>query len=351
MTNIDLKEYYKSFFPVEDFCKFLSLHEPLINREFSFVINDLYSRYRSYPSYKELMVDLREKVPQKIDIGPVYNQNPKQRQNLVPKAKEICIDIDISDYDNIRDCCKGAQTCSKCWKLMHAAIDILNYEVSNLFGFQKIFWVFSGRRGIHGWIYDSQVIKYTHEERSAVAEFLNIIVKNDENASVNLQSVKVNPVFTDDSELFKKAEKWFLDLAIDMNWFSSYKIYNYIPEEYRKEIIEKINGQTENSAWTEIKKYLIDKKQKKIILNIVYTFVYPRLDVEVSKTTHHLLKSPFSIHPSTGKVCVVLKKDEELNFLPENAPDLQKLVSGDSSTVNKFNESVNAFKNYINITK
>lgn len=62
-------------------------------------------------------------------------------------------------------------------------------------------------------------------------------------------------------------------------------------------------------------------------IDTVLEYTYPRLDVEVSKKQIHLLKSPFVVHPGTGRVCVPIDTRNLNGFDPLGVPTVTELLS------------------------
>lgn len=319
-------------------------------REFSFVIrpkdsaDDIYSRYRSYPDKRALQRALTTSVPRKIDLGAVYNIAPS-RHNAVdrclPMEKELVFDIDISDYDDVRTCCKDAAICPRCWPLMNAAVRVLDASLREDFGFRHVLWVYSGRRGVHGWVCDPEVKKYDNESRSAVANSLSLVVGGAGNTSDRVTPKRA--LFPDyETRAFNILEPVFLQFAKDQGLFENEqgwkKVLDQIPSPEARESLHNLwadRGDSDRSVercWKDIANVLSRQKRAgypatSVLAKIVFTFTYPRLDINVSKQVHHLLKSPFCVHPSTGCVCVPIDPKHASDFDPSTVPTLSQLLN------------------------
>lgn len=143
-------------------------------------MDDTFIRFQSYRTLEEFKNDMIRLNPAKFDLGAIYNIRPKDRHMVrpaafIPVAKEMVFDIDMTDYDEIRTCCKGADVCNKCWEFMTVAMKIIDVAMRDDFGFKHILWVYSGRRGIHCWVADERARKLNNDQRKAIVSYLEVI--------------------------------------------------------------------------------------------------------------------------------------------------------------------------------
>ena len=181
-----MRIYYDSLFPAESMMKWLAYGNDLKHpqadtgfmqrREFCFTLpGDVFVRYQSFKDDKELRKELKSKLPSKIDIGPVFNVDPSKRlaysggagsdRVFAPTEREFVMDIDMTDYDDVRTCCSAADICHKCWPLMDVAVKVIDKGLRKDFGFNHLLWVYSGRRGIHCWVCDKRARQLSNEAR------------------------------------------------------------------------------------------------------------------------------------------------------------------------------------------
>jgi len=302
--------------------------------------DDVYIRYQSFTDQQELERELLKKCPHKIDIGAVYSHRPKDHKTVKSTAfqaqeKELVFDIDMTDYDDVRFCCSGAEICHKCWPLMVIAVKVIDRALRDDFGFQHRLWVFSGRRGIHCWVCDEAARKLSTAGRSAVAEYLTLVKGGDSQHrkvnlpdrlhpsirhSVNIINKHFNDYIVNKQDLLESEERWKGVLAI----IPSDTVRDYLTKDFPK-------GSNTGKRWKILEKRLAEGEQLSLIKSYVeeeikLQFCYPRLDINVSKGVNHLLKSPFCIHPKTGKVCVPMDPKAIDDFDPMNVPTISGLL-------------------------
>jgi len=94
---------------------------------------------------------------------------------------------------------------------------------------------------------------------------------------------------------------------------------------------------------------------------LVLTYLYPRIDVNVSTGINHLLKSPWCVHPKTGKLCVPIdpKRPDDfdctrvptltsvINEIGELSADQRVLEEGDSITPPCLEPFMRIFKEFL----
>ncbi|CAA0810568.1 Unknown protein [Striga hermonthica] len=357
-----LKIYYGKFFPYADMHKWMSYGNDgkhpgcdqsyFGRREFSFTLeNDIYLRFQSFNDINELEKSIKEKCPVKIDIGPVYSVDPAKRHAyaqsgnnvFTPVERELIFDIDISDYDDVRFCCSGADVCPKCWPLMTAAIKVVDTALRDDFGFNHILWVYSGRRGVHCWVCDGKARRLNNEQRAAITEYLHVH-KGNENSQkkVTLSSHSLHP-FLGRSYADVLKDFFEQEFILSQELFSTERyerILEMIPDET---ITSELRGKWQDNKrsrddvnvvrWGHIKHLLQSGKQK--VLGIAHCTLLNILSwagdlnfvaTQVSKHMNHLLKAPFCIHPKTGRVCVPIDPNKCEEFDPSAVPTLARLL-------------------------
>ncbi|KAM9751165.1 DNA primase small subunit isoform 1-T2 [Menidia menidia] len=330
--------YYRRLFPFSQYYRWLNYggvqKNYFQNREFSFTLkDDIYVRYQSFSTQNELEKEMQKMNPYKIDIGAVYSHRPNQHNTLKSGSfqaleKELVFDIDMTDYDDVRSCCSAAEICSKCWTLMTIAIKILDRALRDDFGFQHLLWVYSGRRGVHCWVCDEAARKLSAAARSAVAEYLSLVKGGEETVK---KVVLTDPIHPFIRESLTVVEKYFPQYALEDqdilgNKESMDKVLSLVPMEIRKELQQEFKKEKNSkSRWEKVKEHSIQGSMKKVQYfekEIMLQYCYPRLDVNVSKGVNHLLKSPFSVHPKTGRISVPMDLKELDKFDPFAVPTI-----------------------------
>jgi DNA primase small subunit len=326
----DLGAYYSHLFPYDLIFRWLRYEDHaecdahFANREFSFTVQkDIVFRHKDFETVSGLREEIHKLQPLKFDLGAIYQTRPRdhtvlQPDKYQPKERELCFDIDITDYDDIRTCCKESNICVKCWKLLVVAIKVLDTALRDDLGFKHLFWVFSGRRGVHCWVCDKRARVLTDEGRTCIAMYLRSQAVTRRISGTQFleiladqQFLNVEPGFTVIRDLLSPPLKCCLVETISQDPHST--------SEQRWAALVAHTKQTFETTEAAAMVHNLDE--------IVSHCMRPRLDLPVTTQTKHLLRAPWSVHAGTGKVCLPINPAACAAFDPCSVPTVQTLIS------------------------
>jgi len=210
------------------------------------------------------------------------------------------------------------------------------------FGFRHICWVFSGRRGVHGWVCDAKARTLPTKGRSAVASYIHV-QKDVTRENVRLAFDNIHPSLRRSHDkvlkpyfegLVKEHELLMDEKAVE----KVYEIVNAVKPgaaaDIKKIWEEKDDVHTSASRWELLNSWARGEEKvkgsllKHIPTAIIFHFSYPRLDIQVSMQWNHLLKAPMTVHPSTGMICVPITAQPisgRTGFNPTTCPRIHEV--------------------------
>lgn len=364
--------YYDRYYPYAEVVRWLTRDgrvDPAY-REWSYetllrIGENFISRFRSIGTPEDLRKllcfhpDTASSFLLKLDIGPIYSHPMNIRDSagasFIPVQRELVFDIDAGDFDRVRTCCQEASICSKCWRFMELVVPLL-VLFANINGFKDYFFVFSGRRGLHAWIYDDLACRLTREMRLSLLQSIQLVAA-DTGTFIDLRYDRDNwlcaliykeicqPFFTKmlveqdwlggnvgDSATalahIRETERVHLDQNIQvfiknaiLLFYNAYDVvagskgmrgrqtdlerFNQALESFLRKLVT-ISG-TEGSEISLQRWKLLEKElggYPDILERLTIYYTYPRFDIEVTRTMNHLLKVPFSVHRKTCKISV-----------------------------------------------
>ncbi|MFW9777243.1 MAG: DNA primase catalytic subunit PriS [Candidatus Heimdallarchaeota archaeon] len=311
-----IRDYYASYFDLQDLSDIIDLTN-FSYREFGFIsLHGKFFRNLSFETPHEFVDFLVDRTPTDVYVGAVFDTPPTREtpiHTLEWRGHELVFDLDLTDYDAVRKficSCQGAeQVCHSCWQLITLAIEIIDETLRMDFGLENITWVFSGRRGVHGWIKDDIGFNLDQEQRKAIVDYMSIVHGEGETARVHDRT----------------------KLRYDFRKRIEQTVFRYFLRNIkRKDLIEL--GFSANTASDVIRQLkhqdgLIDENfMRRFNLNLAKINKYdeilrrwaPRIDHKVTIDLRRLLRLPTSIHGKTGHVARILLTKDILSFDPES---------------------------------
>lgn len=350
MAN-DLVLYYGKFFPSDMLWKLFehgSHPGSASTREFMFETGKYRKRPLSFESPAQMVSCIQRELPHAVHAGRSYTCSPLRtlmhKNYAMHFARELLFDLDLDAYNDVKTCCYHIKTsddikdvCDKCWCFAVCAIRAISWFLRTCMGFSHIMWVFSGRRGVHGWVLDPRATSMTDADRKCVLDRLQLVKKQGSNGTYTVASTSTAPRKAEENfarvlepcfkNLVCEAHGVFTDTKQIKRWCDAV-IYRRIGEEAMLDML--VNTPRD---WDSFRKYVQTTwpvQYKRVVCDMVLLYTFPRLDAGITNSTNHMLKIPFTTHAVTTRVCLPIPEEELESIVPSvYSPKIRDVVRGD----------------------
>mgnify|MGYP006081168599 CR=1 FL=1 len=360
-----IQNYYKRHFPAEAVHRWASRAwvpgglDPS-KREYGWegVSGSPFVRWKSCATADELRTMVTQSDCGKLNIGAMYKQDPcnrhRERGPMEPIRREFVIDIDLDDYGGIGK--DDLAACDRNWPLVAVGLEVVRQVLKSAFGFEHMLPVYSGRRGGHLWVCDERACCMDDTARTAVTQFLSPpegkgkkwwmeLVKhpNYKDISANLmvpffRTVGIAPIKEKGLGLFEMPfqRKNFLE-SIHVSVLSRLES-QVCAADTPVQALNLIEAHCNDGDWK------WEKYQ-----HAIWNVTGPRIDANVSKHMNHTLKSPYSVHPKTGRVSVPILHDRLDQFPVAARAPMVKDLMGEHVNISTETlvKSIEAFHRFI----
>ncbi|NXL90896.1 PRI1 primase, partial [Alectura lathami] len=205
-------------------------------------------------------------------------------------------------------------------------------------GMKHRLWVYSGRRGVHCWVCDDAVRKWSPSLRAAAVEYLSLVKVGARRlggpACLAHADHAVSAGWSGDREeaglclALRRAwggctgEQGLAVTVISLNCWPQHRepLQSEFPK--KRDSVQRwelLKGRMERSRVRSGRSTACYADWE-----VMLQYCFPRLDINVSKGVGHLLKSPFSVHPKTGRISVPLDLQRLEQFDPFTVPTISR---------------------------
>ncbi|NXT02855.1 PRI1 primase, partial [Jacana jacana] len=197
-------------------------------------------------------------------------------------------------------------------------------------GMKHRLWVYSGRRGVHCWVCDDAVRKWSPSLRAAAVEYLTLVKRAGTRCWPSSQKISFPQRLC---RAWREGPWWGGE--------SEGSAVSVIGLDHRPQHRESLRGEFPKKRDSVQRWELLKSKMERTRVSgrggccpspvcyadweIMLQYCFPRLDINVSKGIGHLLKSPFSVHPKTGRISVPLDLQKLDQFDPFAVPTISSL--------------------------